>query len=81
MTDEPTEPVDEIVEPDEQPDALPEKPAEHEPPPWVEGLVQAIESIPDKVAEMLPNPVAPEVPILDEPDEPASKPPWTHRGF
>lgn len=71
---------DDVTDPDKQPDALPEKPVEHEPPPWVETIVQAIESIPDKIAASVPNPVAPEeIPGIE--DEGPSKPPWTHRGF
>lgn len=76
----PPEVVEEITDPVSQPNALPEKPVEHEPPPWAEKLIDAIESLPDMIAEKLPNPVAPEeIPLIDD-ETPVSKP-WTHKGM
>lgn len=83
----PADVVEEVTE--KQEDALPEHPAEHTPPPWAEQLIAAVESIPDKIAEMMPNPVNPEVGAEEhgeedsgfgEDESPESRP-WTHRGF
>ena len=84
----PAEVVDDVTE---QPNALPDDAVSHEPPPWVETIIQAVESLPDKIAAALPNPVSSEVvenPTEDETHEssdqgpgdesPAAKP-WTHR--
>jgi len=71
--------VEEITE---ETDALPDNAVDHEPPPWVESLIQKIEAIPDAVAAALPNPVSSEaVSEVVEEDESPAKPPWTHRGF
>lgn len=91
MPDEtPTEVVEDVVE---QETALPDDAVEHDPPPWAEQLIKAVEALPDRIAEALPNPVNPEVSPEDGgedaehgdeipgADESPSRPPWTHRGF
>lgn len=74
--------IDEIVE---EESALPEDVVEHDPPPWLEAIIERIEAIPDAVAAKLPNPVSAEVvePVVEQvvPDESPAKPPWTHRGM
>lgn len=89
MTDEETNETTDVVESVvEEETALPDNAVTHDPPPWAEQLIQAVESLPDKIAAVMPNPVNPDVPLegedkdsgFDE-DESPSRPPWTHRVF